>query len=345
MKQLKVSIIVPIHNSFQYLHKCIESCLNQTLEEIEIILIDDASSDSSPTLIEEYAIKYPDKIVPIYLEENLHQGGARNRGIQVARGEYIAFVDSDDWIELTMCEELYYAAKTQNADMAGGNCFISTENSDKSEQLNYITVEFGEQNIDNLQKYLSGQGFFWNRIYKREYVLKNNIFFPERIFYEDAYFNFMTALYANCVVKVEKCFYHYYQRTNSTVHVKNSSRAYDRIKVARQIITSCRERGLYNRFKDIIDYKFISMSASSILYSCLNGFAKPEIEPLQEIQADMKTLCPDYRHNPYFCNMALDLRWYLDHVVKNPHFALWCYNHHIDVVFGYVEALKGKFRL
>lgn len=345
MNQVKVSIIVPIYNSSRYLNKCIESCLNQTLDEVEIILIDDASSDNSATLIAEYAANHPDKIIAMYLEENLHQGGARNRGIQIAKGEYLCFVDSDDWIEPTMCYELYYAAKIQDADMAGGNCFISTEISDKPEKLNYVSSEFGEYNIDKLQQYLSDQGYFWNRIYKREYVLKNNILFPEHIFYEDAYFNFLTALYAKNVVKVEKCFYHYYQSPNSTVRVKNNPRAYDRISIARLIAEDCRNRGLYARYKDIIDFKFISMSASNIVYSCMRSFDEPEIKRLQEIQADIKRLCPNYQHNPYYRSLAFDLRWYLNHVVHNPLFSLWCYRHHIDVLFGYMEVIKRKFRL
>ena len=342
MKKKKITIIIPIHNSESYLSKCVDSCLNQTMQEIEIVLVDDASTDNSPALVAEYASSHPEKIVPIYLSENVRQGGARNKGIEVAKGEYLCFVDSDDWIESDMCEVLYLAAKAQNADMAGGNCYISTGLTESPQQLNYESAPLGKDNMHNLSKYFSGQGYFWNRIYKRQMVIDCQISFPEQVFYEDAYFNFMTGLYSNRVVKVENCFYHYYQSPNSTIRVRNNIRTYDRIIVARLIFETCCNRGIYQDFKDIIDYKFISMSASNILYSCLSSFDEPEEEKLREIQLDVKRLCPKYRKNPHYKHMAADLKWYLNAVVCNPKYAIWCYQHHFNTLFSYIDAIKNK---
>lgn len=342
MKKIKVTIIVPIHNSALYLQKCVDSCLNQTLQGIEIILVDDASTDNSPSLISNYAQKYADKIIPVYLSKNIRQGGARNCGIRIAQGEYVAFVDSDDWIEPNMCEELYWAAKKQNADMAGGNFFISTDINDKPQQLNYTSLILGKENVENLKKYFCGQGYFWNRIYKRKMIIDNQIFFPENVFYEDSYFNFMTGLYSNQVVKVEKNFYHYYQSENSTIRVRNNKRAYDRIKVARLIVEDCYKKGFVQEYKNIIDNKFINMSAGNILYICLGSFDKPDKERLSEINSDIKNYCPKYRYNPYYHQMPADLKWYLNAVAHSPKFAIWCYRHHFHTVFNYIDAIKNK---
>lgn len=342
MSEVKVSIIVPIHNSESYLHKCVNSCLAQTLKEIEIILVDDASGDSSPSKIAEYASAFPDKVVAVYLKENLRQGGARNRGIELAKGEYIAFVDSDDWIEPDMCEELYLAAKSNDADMAGGNCYISTYSEDAPKQLGYQSVLLGQENKDALYEYLQGQGYFWNRIYRKSMLVRYEIFFPEKLFYEDAYFNFLTALRSNKVVKVDKCFYHYFQSENSTIRVRNNGRAYNRIEIARMIISECRRVGLYQSFPDIIENKFISMSASNILYTCLGGFDEPELTKIECIRADMKEFCPQYKTNPYYSNLSDDLKWYLNAAMISPSFAIWSYKHGANRLLGYVQIIKQK---
>ena len=100
---VKVSIIVPVHNSENYLHTCVESLLAQTLQEIEIILVDDCSTDASRDMIRRYVSLVPEKVRGVFLDQNIRQGGARNRGMDIARGEYIGFVDSDDFVESDMC--------------------------------------------------------------------------------------------------------------------------------------------------------------------------------------------------------------------------------------------------
>lgn len=96
---IEVSIIVPVYNVEKYLNRCIESLLNQTYKNIEIILVNDASPDNSIAIMKEYEKKYPDIIKCIYLTKNVRQGGARNRGLKIAKGKFICFVDSDDWVD------------------------------------------------------------------------------------------------------------------------------------------------------------------------------------------------------------------------------------------------------
>lgn len=114
---IKVSIVVPVYNVEKYLKKCLDSLVRQTLEEIEIILVNDASPDKSDIIMEQFRERYPDKIKCIYLKENLSQGGARNQGIKIATGEYITFVDSDDYVDVTMCEQLYKKAEETGSDI------------------------------------------------------------------------------------------------------------------------------------------------------------------------------------------------------------------------------------
>ena len=112
---VKVSVIVPVYNVEKYLKDCLDSVVNQTLEDIEIICVNDGSTDNSLAILEEYAEK--DSRIKIITQENKGLGGARNTGLYHANGEYISFIDSDDWIELNTFEELYNMSKNLDLDM------------------------------------------------------------------------------------------------------------------------------------------------------------------------------------------------------------------------------------
>ena len=122
---IKVSVIVPVYNTEKYLRRCLDSLVNQTLREIEIIIVNDASPDNSIEIMREYERKYKNKVVVIDLKVNVKQGGARNEGINIAKGEYIGFVDSDDWVDKEMYKELYNKAKENNADIVDSDYILS----------------------------------------------------------------------------------------------------------------------------------------------------------------------------------------------------------------------------
>lgn len=344
MTNKKISIIVPIHNSAIYLHKCIKSCLGQTLSEIEIILVDDASTDNSKDLIAAYVAQYPQKVIPIYLEENLRQGGARNRGIQIAEGEYLCFVDSDDWIEPDMCEQLYEAAKAQDADMAGGGFYYAYDNEEKRVPLDYFTAELGKNHPENVQAYLSEQGIFWNRIYRTSYIRDNGICFPEKVFYEDSYFNFMAALYANRVVKIEKCFYHYYQSPISTVRTASNTRIFDKILIAEQIAEDTRKNKMYDVFPAIIEDKIVTTFGSCLLQGCLGELDSPNIEKMTIIRNNIKKYCPQYKKNPYYKDMSVELRTYLYLLAISTKLVVFWKKHNLDMLIVYWNAALKKIK-
>jgi glycosyltransferase involved in cell wall biosynthesis len=115
MNEIKVSVIIPVYNVEKYIKKSLESVMNQTLKEIEIICVNDGTKDNSRKIIEEYAQK--DERIKIIDKENGGLSSARNAGMEIARGEYLGFVDSDDWIEETMYEKLYEKAKADESQM------------------------------------------------------------------------------------------------------------------------------------------------------------------------------------------------------------------------------------
>lgn len=315
---VKVSMIVPVHNSESYLYKCVSSLVEQTLEDIEIILVDDCSTDSSRELMADYQSQFPEKIRCIYLDENIRQGGARNRGMDIAKGEYIAFVDSDDFIEPDMCELLYLAAN--GADMCGADYWI-----DRDGALQNVTLTYGageEMTAEKKAVFIAGCGYFWSRIYRREFLEAHSLRFPENTYYEDAYFNFMTALYAENCVKAPGQYYHYYQNPNSTVR-RDGAHQYERIAIPSIIINDCRERGVYQENKDLIDYKYIAMQMGNIRNVCLARFSCPDESQLARIAKAVKAECPDFAKGKYYKKTLWQLRVYLRLTLASPTLAVF----------------------
>lgn len=328
---VKVSIVIPVHNTSAYLHRCFDSCISQTLQETEIIAIDDRSTDNSPEIIRQYTEKYPDKFRGIYLPENLRQGGARNVGIREAKGEYITFVDSDDFIHNDMCRALYENAN--GADLSGGDYCVFTDEGVQDEVfLQYTQDDVGEMNEEKTSAFLRKYGMFWTRIYKRFFLLENELFFPEKLFFEDAHFNFISGLCAKKISKTKGAFYYYYQSPNSTTRNKKDKRRYERIPLTDRIFDDCVKKGLYEKFKYAVDCKFLGMSGGNILYTCLSDFEKEEICKLYDVKKSVKQRIPDYKKTKaYKDSLSPDERYYFDLTMISPKLSSFVSTHKYNI--------------
>lgn len=335
---VKVSIIVPVHNSLSYMDKCVESLLAQTLEEIEIILVDDCSTDASPERIKYYVNQYPQKVRALYLEENLRQGGARNRGMEIAVGEYLAFVDSDDFVEPDMCRALYEAAR--GADLCGADYYIDTGKTLKNKDTDY--GEGFEMTLRRKEHFFRNCGYFWSRIYRRDFLEEFQLRFPEKTFYEDAHFNFMTALLSRSAVKAPGRYYHYYQSENSTMRSDENPRQYERIGIPTLILNDCKSRGIYQQYKNLVDNKYISMQMTNVRYTCLGKFKKPDVKQLARIKKAVKTDCPRFAKCPQYKDNLFQLRFYLRLTLLWPRLAVWAFKK--DRYVDLLAVLAGKLR-
>lgn len=282
----KVSIIVPVYNSEKYLSKCLDSLVNQTLEDIEIIVIDDKSQDKSKEIINEYYAKQIKKIVPIFFEKNKGQGYARNVGIDRANGEYIIFVDSDDYVDLEMCEILYNKAKEKNFDIVCFDINKIINGNLKKQALQYDKSIEGDIDLKKRFKIFKSSGYFTTRMYRRKMLIDNNIKFPIGIHYEDSMFNTLTLLYANTIAKVDKGMYFYLIRDNSSSNSYNQERLYDRIETTELMFKEVNERNLYKKYKALVDYKYINMTVGNI-HLCLDMFKKININKLVYIKNNL----------------------------------------------------------
>lgn len=226
MSEYKVSVVIPVYNVEKYLRQCLDSVINQTLKEIEIIIVNDGSKDSSLSIMKEYAAA--DNRIVIIDKPNGGYGESMNRGFDKATGEYIGIVESDDYAELDMFEKLYTMAKSHELDVVKSGFF-------------YYWSAKGEKNIPNpiASKVTSGRTFcptedikspveqveffnikptIWSAIYRRDFIRENNIRFNETpgASYQDASFNFKVWCCAKRVRLMEECFLHYRQDNGSS---------------------------------------------------------------------------------------------------------------------------------
>lgn len=245
----KVSVIVPFYNVEGYIEKCLDTLVNQTLEDIEIILVNDGSKDNSVLIAKKFLENYPKKIV--YLEkENGGLSDARNFGIPYAKGEYIAFLDSDDYVEKNMYEEMYNLAKKENSDMVQCNFY-------------WEYIDKNKKKIGDMQKYSNkkelitkGRVEAWNKLIKRELLENEEIRFPKGLRYEDVEFTYKLAPYLEKVSFIDKPFIHYIQRQNSISNSQNERTA-EIFDVLDNVIKYYKEKNIYEEYKNELEYIYV----------------------------------------------------------------------------------------
>ena len=207
-----LSVIVPIYNMEKYLDKCIKSIINQTYTNLEIILIDDGSKDSSYSICEKY--KEKDDRIKVYRKENGGLSDAKNFGISKANGEFLTFVDADDWIDVNMYEVMLKQMKEKNAEISICGRYIEYENGASKKWKNNTYLEMNKKEaLIYLNSFYDFDMASWDKIYKTE--LFNNIRFPVGKKCEDAYTTYLLFEKCDKIIYISNCFYHYFQRSGS----------------------------------------------------------------------------------------------------------------------------------
>ena len=212
----KVSVIVPAYNTEKFIRRCLHSLVRQSLKEIEIIVVNDGSTDSTAEKIREIAGF--DRRVKVISQNNQKQGAARNRGMKAASGEYLGFVDSDDWVNDNYFEKLYSAAKKYDSDIAlAVNVRVGNGRTKKRLDIDREALALSlQERID-----ISGQAANpcpTNKIYRHRWLLEHKIFYPEGVYCEDKLFTIRALYHANALAAVPGTFYCYFRNPQSTVY-------------------------------------------------------------------------------------------------------------------------------
>ena len=230
-----ISLIIPVYNVEQYLRDCLNSVVAQTNSDCEVICVNDGSTDGSLTILKEFQNRYNQ--ITVITQQNKGLSGARNAGILAAKGDYLFFLDSDDWIEPNTLEIL--AQKQRGEDLVCFNGRRVFEDGSTEEPDN----EIEELNLNGWEYYckyaLVRRKFHFVcsvlRLYRREYLLKNKLFFEEGIYHEDNLFTPLACYYAQTVKVIPDCLYVYRIRKGSITQSVNVQRLYDMITVANKL--------------------------------------------------------------------------------------------------------------
>lgn len=285
----KVSVIVPFYNVEKYIEKCLNSLVAQTLNEIEIILVNDGSQDSSDQIAKQFQEKYPEKI-KYYEKPNGGLGDARNFGINYAIGEYIAFLDSDDYVEPTMYEEMYNKAKEQNADMV--ECDFYWEYPDKKRED--VGLEYSNQK----EMLVKARVVAWNKLIKTEIYQKHTeARFSVGLRYEDVEGFYKILPYIKTVSYIRKPFIHYIQRQGSISNSQNK-RNEEIFTVLDNVIDYYKNKNLYDEFKNELEFVYTRyLLCSSFLRIVKIKDKKIKKELLNKTWENLNTKFPNWRKN------------------------------------------------
>lgn len=252
MSEIKVSVVVPIYNLEDYVPRCLDALVNQTLEEIEILCVDDGSKDSAPQIIEDYKKRYPNKVKTFH-KENGGEWSARTYGLKQASGEYVGFIDSDDVPEITWAEKLYTAAKKNNADIAFSG--YDRVDLDTGKVVAVEMTQYGTMNKDvdfNDDFIVYANPSLWNKLYRRE-IVKDLEFLPFRGCNDTL---FLIHSYMSGVKKltfIPDVLYHYYLRSSSQIHSLNTKDIENLKKYFLVTKENAKKMGVYDEFHEVLD--------------------------------------------------------------------------------------------
>jgi glycosyltransferase involved in cell wall biosynthesis len=303
-KEMKLSIIVPVYNmaSDHKLEYCLDSLVNQTVEDYEIIAVDDCSTDNSMEILKEYERRFPEKFRAVHSEVNRHQGGAKNIGLRMAKGEWIGFIDSDDWIRPDMYERLIERAKSTGADLAGCDYCLTDVHSMEVGQIvhNNKKSQSGILNKEKRASLILDGGSLVVKIFRRSMIMEKELWFPEDIFYEDNALGNSYLVLAKHFEYIEEPMYYYYQHDTSTVHKISPKRCEDRMEAGRLMLAEAKRHGYFEELRPELEYSFTLLFYINTLFTYMAGVGKTKYGFVKAMGKEMKETFPEFEKNSYY---------------------------------------------
>lgn len=309
----KISVIIPCYNAEKYIAQCLESVAKQSIgmEALEVILVNDASIDATPSHLMQFEARFPESVIVINLEQNLKQGGARNVGLSYASGEYVVFLDADDWIDKDFYNSLYQVAKEHDTDVvqyAITNCTFDENGAIAQTKVHRTSKGSGFYEItDDMQrKQFLNIGILnygsQTKFYKNTFLHANHPAFMEGVAYEEPSFVYPLLYTVERVYIFEEPWYYCRIHRESTMqsYVRQRGKLYDHPKVQLRVLETMRAKSeIYTRFREEIDYYFLFTFYYETLYFAKHGNLYLGFDFFQIMQQMVRTLVPDWRENQY----------------------------------------------
>lgn len=302
---MKITIIIPCYNAEKYIEECFDSICRQTMsmEELQIIFVNDASTDQTLRYLNEFQQKYPQSVTVIDLKENHRQGGARNEGLKYARGEYVAFLDADDWLNPCMCEKTYDMAKKNDIDIVQFpfvHVYPETTVTDTSTQYGFL-----DGTVENIKRGLL-LGLFLtfgsqNKLYRRQLLEETNAAFLEGVVYEEPYFVYPLLLKAKRFFCMKEGMYYYRQTSMSVTgfHMMQKKTLYDHPYVQMELLKKLVREKYVEKYYEEIELHFLYSYYMETIYFAGKSNLYLDREYFTQMQKNVKNLFPEYKVNQY----------------------------------------------
>ncbi len=302
-----ISVIIPCYNVSQYIDRCMESLVNQTIgiENLLCILVDDASSDHTLDKLKEWEERYPDSVIVIACRENGKQGRARNIGLEYANSEYIGFVDSDDYISPEMYEVLYETAQREGVDVVeclGQREFQDGKIAQSDFEFNQANKRINLKEVEDKKRafeygWASG---LWAKLYRNIPRLFEGLYFPEQLAYEDNFWMAMMWYRMESYYLLDKVYYHYMVNYNSTIMQRDSDRHLDRLVIELMKVEEFKRLGLFETYHDEIEKEFLGLFFINSLKIFFVRFSQIPYDLIRSMQENVMDLFPDFEKNKYY---------------------------------------------
>lgn len=285
----RVSIVIPVYNSHKTLPRCLDSMIAQTYQELEIICVNDCSKDNSIDIINKYQQK-DSRVKLVNHTENRNAGGARNSGIKAATGTYVCFVDNDDWMTPDAIELLVLESNDCTIDFVAPDWREWYSENKQIEYSNLIANASKDENCEHALKYGCR---ILGCLIRRDIFFKNDLFFPERIFWEDNAIGASLLYSSNEIKAVKKVLYYYKISSGSSSHSFNLQKTRDRIKTTRLSYENLKRLGFVNQKNELlVNFRILCLSYFTIKMLAINASAEAKQE-LQSVNEMIKQLLPN----------------------------------------------------
>lgn len=291
-----VSIIVPVYNVEKYLSKCLDSLVNQTFSDLEIIVVNDGSTDNCKDIIEKYEKKYSN-IIKVLNQSNQGLSDARNNGLKLATADYIMYVDSDDYINLDMVEKMYNKITKDNADV------VICGNNVVDEDYNILSSSYPDKNnyTDIIEQTIFGNMCAWNKIYKKSLICNNHLKFRSRVWYEDIDFSYKLLICSKKITFLKENLYNYLLRKDSIMNNKKANRNLELLLSFNEIIDYSKQNSVYEKFYPAIEYLCINHIYIAAVTRIINSQIEPNNKKklIKEFILYVKNNFPNFKYNKY----------------------------------------------
>ena len=298
----KLSVIIPVYGVERYIGRCVESLLAQALDDMEFLFVDDHTPDDSIGVVKRMIEGHPREHQFVFLQtpQNGGAGPARNYGLQHATGEYIGFVDSDDWVSADGYLHLYTKAKAFDADMCFGAAVKNFSDGRPDVLIHNPMLPDGEVSHDDLAAFLANYvSFFTTFIYRRSMLEHNSLVFYGGGWSEDSYFLATALLTAKRFASVPDVFYHYLIRPASASTSVDETKYQKRMTIFDDVLSFARERGAYVSFGPEIDFMYIKKGSLSTVVNYIHNCAHPQVAVVRKLAMHLYEQVPDAGGNKY----------------------------------------------